>query len=249
MPHDDTAIKINWLPKLSGKPGSNFFVKYRIKGTERWFRTKLILDDDYTVVENLTPNETYEFKVVSVDGDYETESDVQDIATVKYGRFGELNKKKMKFREINSTLFFSIYSNKGLLPTSRFAKFVVGAIVSVVVLSIIGAIYFYVRYRRMSDIDSYLKFFEKGKPENIDPEKALNNQAHLLPYNKTYEFPQEKLHLDEKPLGEGQFGIVYKAIAEGILPSDENGTTVAVKMIKKIDERSEENQKLMKAVC
>lgn len=91
MSNDDTAIKITWLPKLEGKPGANFFVKYRIKGNEEWSSTKLILDDDFAIVENLTPSELYEFKVVSVDGDYATESDAQDVPTVKYGKFGELN--------------------------------------------------------------------------------------------------------------------------------------------------------------
>lgn len=88
MPNDETAIRINWLPKLDGKSGTNFFVKYRIKGNAEWSSTGQILDDDFAIVENLTPNESYEFKVVSVDGDYATESDVQDGPPIKYGKLG-----------------------------------------------------------------------------------------------------------------------------------------------------------------
>lgn len=139
-----------------------------------------------------------------------------------------------------------IRSNAGLLPTNRLAKFVVAMIFLVVVLSIVATAYFYSRYRRMNSIDFYLKFFEKGKEQDIDPEKALNDQAHLLPYDRKYEFPRENLSLGET-LGDGQFGIVYKAVAKGILP-DENETTVAIKVIRRVDLNDRDRRKLMKEV-
>lgn len=77
-----------------------------------------------------------------------------------------------------------------------------------------------------SDVVSFLE----GKPQSINPELALDEQAYLLPYNMKYEFPREKLQLG-KQLGSGAFGEVLKGIARGIL-SHEPETTVAVKMIK-----------------
>jgi FMS-like tyrosine kinase 1 len=73
--------------------------------------------------------------------------------------------------------------------------------------------------------------FEEGNLESIDPDVNLDEQADLLPYNKDVEFPREKLKLG-KQLGAGAFGVVVKAIAQGILPYEEE-STVAVKMVKK----------------
>lgn len=39
--------------------------------------------------------------------------------------------------------------------------------------------------------------FEKGNPDSINPDLALDEQADLLPYDKKYEFPREKLKLGE----------------------------------------------------
>lgn len=72
--------------------------------------------------------------------------------------------------------------------------------------------------------------FVEGSPDSINPELALDEQADLLPYDKKYEFPREKLKLG-KQLGAGAFGVVVKASAHGILPYEDE-TTVAVKMVK-----------------
>lgn len=37
------------------------------------------MDEDYTIVRGLQPSETYEFKVVSVDGDFIAESDAEEM--------------------------------------------------------------------------------------------------------------------------------------------------------------------------
>lgn len=50
------------------------------------------LDDDTLIVRGLTPSEMYEFKVVAVDGDYLTESPVQEVDTYGVGKFLSLNK-------------------------------------------------------------------------------------------------------------------------------------------------------------
>lgn len=72
--------------------------------------------------------------------------------------------------------------------------------------------------------------FEEGSPDSINPELALDEQAELLPYDKKYEFARDKLKMG-KQLGAGAFGVVVKAVAQNIVPY-ENETTVAVKMVK-----------------
>lgn len=56
-------------------------------------------------------------------------------------------------------------------------------------------------------------------------------QADLLPYDKNYEFPLERLCLSTQKLGEGAFGVVYKATSIGIEPGTTQ-TTVAVKTVR-----------------
>lgn len=101
----------------------------------------------------------------------------------------------------------------------------------------ICTIYLCVRIRRERRLLSELKAaglanFEEGNPDSINPDLALDEQADLLPYDKKYEFPREKLKL-EKQIGAGAFGIVIKGIAQGIQPYEEE-TIVAVKMVKKM---------------
>lgn len=72
--------------------------------------------------------------------------------------------------------------------------------------------------------------FNEGNIQGLNPELDLDEQADLLPYDKKYEFPREKLQLG-KQLGAGAFGVVVKGRAQNILPYEEE-TIVAVKMIK-----------------
>ncbi|XP_051172496.1 vascular endothelial growth factor receptor 1-like [Leptopilina boulardi] len=87
------------------------------------------------------------------------------------------------------------------------------------------------RVKRQKLIDAGLTFFEEGALESINPELTLEDQAEHLPYDKKWEFPQEKLALGTQ-LGSGAFGVVRKARAVGIM-KNEKITTVAVKMIKR----------------
>lgn len=73
--------------------------------------------------------------------------------------------------------------------------------------------------------------FEEGNIDSINPDISLDEQADLLPYDKKFEFPREKLKLG-KQLGAGAFGVVVKANAENIVQHEEE-TIVAVKMVKK----------------
>ncbi|KAL9923891.1 PDGF- and VEGF-receptor related isoform 2-T4 [Glossina fuscipes fuscipes] len=73
--------------------------------------------------------------------------------------------------------------------------------------------------------------FEEGAVEHINPALTLDEQADLLPYDRGFEFPREKLKLG-KQLGAGAFGVVLKAHAESIRP-EEKESVVAVKMVKR----------------
>nr|CAD7568583.1 unnamed protein product [Timema californicum] len=73
--------------------------------------------------------------------------------------------------------------------------------------------------------------FEEGAMDNMNPELPLDEQAELLPYDKKWEFPRDKLKLG-KQLGAGAFGVVMKAEAWGIVEG-ETVRAVAVKMVKK----------------
>ncbi|KAI9559738.1 hypothetical protein GHT06_013743 [Daphnia sinensis] len=75
-----------------------------------------------------------------------------------------------------------------------------------------------------------LDIFDKGNPESINPDLPIDEQTELLPYDKRWEFPRDRLKLG-KQLGAGAFGRVVKAEAEGI-DSCEPVTTVAVKMVR-----------------
>ncbi|XP_050420983.1 vascular endothelial growth factor receptor 1 isoform X2 [Adelges cooleyi] len=75
-----------------------------------------------------------------------------------------------------------------------------------------------------------LLHFENGAVESWNPDLGIEEQAELLPYDKRWEFPRDKIRLG-KQLGSGAFGIVYKAEAIGII-DDNTSTTVAVKMVK-----------------
>lgn len=109
-------------------------------------------------------------------------------------------------------------------------------IISIILILIFLSIYLCARVRRKQKLIQELKAaglanFEEGNLESIDPDVNLDEQADLLPYNKDVEFPRDKLKLG-KQLGAGAFGVVVKAIAQGIVPYEEE-STVAVKMVKK----------------
>lgn len=73
--------------------------------------------------------------------------------------------------------------------------------------------------------------FEEGAIRNLNLDLGIDDQAELLPYDKKWEFPIDKLKLG-KQLGSGAFGVVMKGVARGLIDG-EDSTTVAVKMVKK----------------
>ncbi|XP_037824042.1 vascular endothelial growth factor receptor 1 isoform X1 [Lucilia sericata] len=114
-------------------------------------------------------------------------------------------------------------------------------------LVLIGlVIYLYIRVKRERKLLRELKAaglanFEEGAVEHINPALTLDEQADLLPYDRGFEFPREKLKLG-KQLGAGAFGVVLKAHAEGIKP-EEKESVVAVKMVKR-----QANNEVMRAL-
>ncbi|XP_061389620.1 platelet-derived growth factor receptor alpha, partial [Musca vetustissima] len=106
-----------------------------------------------------------------------------------------------------------------------------------ILLILIGlVIYLYIRVKRERKLLRELKAaglanFEEGAVEHINPALTLDEQADLLPYDRCFEFPRDKLKLG-KQLGAGAFGVVLKAHAEGIRP-EEKESVVAVKMVKR----------------
>lgn len=111
---------------------------------------------------------------------------------------------------------------------------IIGAVVLIIVLVLIS-IYLCLRVRRERKLLKELRaaglaHFEEGEVDRINPDMTLDEQADLLPYDRKYEFPKEKLKLG-KQLGAGAYGVVVKAHALGILPHEDE-TTVAVKMVK-----------------
>ncbi|CAG0895157.1 unnamed protein product [Darwinula stevensoni] len=75
-----------------------------------------------------------------------------------------------------------------------------------------------------------VKWFHEGQLGNINPALDLGQKAYYLPYEDRWEFPADKLILGEV-IGRGEYGVVVKAVAIGILDS-EMETPVAVKMSK-----------------
>uniref|UniRef100_A0A8W7K7P8 Protein kinase domain-containing protein n=1 Tax=Anopheles albimanus TaxID=7167 RepID=A0A8W7K7P8_ANOAL len=75
------------------------------------------------------------------------------------------------------------------------------------------------------------ELFLQGDPINYNPQMTLKEQIDRLFYAIEYEFAKEKLVLQER-LGDGAFGVVWKATAVGI-SANEAETTVAVKMLRK----------------
>ncbi|XP_058810705.1 vascular endothelial growth factor receptor 1 isoform X2 [Phymastichus coffea] len=108
------------------------------------------------------------------------------------------------------------------------------AMLVLLILLIILLIYFCIKIRREKRmrkqlIEAGLMHFEEGALDCINPDLTVDDQADLLPYDRKWEFPRNKLKLGRQ-LGSGAFGVVMKAEARGIL-ADESITTVAVKMV------------------
>ncbi|XP_066583322.1 platelet-derived growth factor receptor alpha-like [Prorops nasuta] len=106
--------------------------------------------------------------------------------------------------------------------------------VLLVIAVIVLFIFVTIRIRREKKLkrelrEAGLMNFEEGALLSLNPDLCVDDQANLLPYDKKYEFPRDRLKLG-KQLGAGAFGVVLKANALGITEK-EAVTIVAVKMV------------------
>lgn len=83
---ENAKIKLLWKPNLHGKPGSHFYGKYRVKGSTDWIDTPKEMGEDFIIVSGLKPERQYEFAAVSVNGEYETMSSIQEVDTSGIGK-------------------------------------------------------------------------------------------------------------------------------------------------------------------
>jgi proto-oncogene tyrosine-protein kinase Kit len=112
-------------------------------------------------------------------------------------------------------------------------NFYTGFAIVIVVSSVICiAVFIFNRKRKLESLrKTGIAHFIDGNLESFDPEQSLDKQAHLLSYNKSFEFPREKLEL-RKQLVKGGFGVVVEAVAQGIKPNEAE-SVVVVKVVKK----------------
>ncbi|XP_015587223.1 neuroglian isoform X2 [Cephus cinctus] len=80
-----SSVRITWLPRQTGNPGSHFFVKYKIKGETITLKTNPEFISNTIEIRGLQSGEVYTMSIVAVDGEYMTESLPQEIETSNEG--------------------------------------------------------------------------------------------------------------------------------------------------------------------
>lgn len=87
VPNDNryATVRIIWLPNRYGYPGSHFFVTYRAYHHPHQLQTDPQFQSDEVDIQGLQAGETYEMRVIAVDGEYMTASDVQLVYTSSDG--------------------------------------------------------------------------------------------------------------------------------------------------------------------
>lgn len=105
---------------------------------------------------------------------------------------------------VNYYYFFEIisiinifYTHTDIPPIST--AWIVG-IAALILVLVVLTVYLWYRVRRQRELMRQMKAaglanFEEGSPDSINPDLALGEQADLLPYDKRYEFPRDKLKL------------------------------------------------------
>lgn len=69
------------MPQIQGNPGSHFYVQYRKDMETQFLSSDEELNEDSIVVRGLEPDFTYDFRVVAVDGDQQTPSEILPVYT------------------------------------------------------------------------------------------------------------------------------------------------------------------------
>ncbi|KAK9883627.1 hypothetical protein WA026_001798 [Henosepilachna vigintioctopunctata] len=108
---------------------------------------------------------------------------------------------------------------------------IIGVLALLVIIASVTTLINHVNKKKLEKIlkESGLTNFEEGQLDNLNPELGIGDQVEFLPYDRSFEFPFNKLKLG-KILGSGAFGVVVMGEARGIL-SHEKVTLVAVKMV------------------
>ncbi|XP_025269674.1 vascular endothelial growth factor receptor 1 isoform X3 [Camponotus floridanus] len=178
----------------------------------------------------------YKDNVLLVENDqYLFKFNYQEL-NIKY--FKEYDSGRYSCRAINRLGTNETYQEI-MVKNAKLQKLDVILAVSIAILGItlvILAIFFTIKVRREKKMrkelmEAGLMHFEEGALECLNPDLTVDDQAELLPYDKKWEFPRERLKLG-KQLGSGAFGVVMKAEAQGI-SENETVTTVAVKMVRR----------------
>ncbi|XP_046637865.1 vascular endothelial growth factor receptor 1-like isoform X1 [Daphnia pulicaria] len=132
--------------------------------------------------------------------------------------------------------------DKSNLPISNFVLFrevgtetisIIAFILSLMVLCLLGigiSIKLHFNKKRKKVFPGVKKLLE-GNPKEINNKLPMDEQTELLPYDKRWEFPRNRLTLGIQ-LGAGCFGRVVKGEAVGIKGPGKTVKTVAVKMVK-----------------
>lgn len=94
----------------------------------------------------------------------------------------------------------------------------------------------YVRRSNKRELEELRRQLLRGKPDEIDSGRPLNDQSHLLGYDEKWEYPRNALSIDKDPngnfikLGGGFYGVVYRATPQQPFYNEiECRKTVAVK--------------------
>jgi neuronal cell adhesion protein len=74
-------IKVTWQPQIEGNPGSHFYVQFKRTGDMQYLSSQEELNEDSIVMSGLDPDVTYDFRVVAVDGTFETPSEILEVFT------------------------------------------------------------------------------------------------------------------------------------------------------------------------
>ncbi|XP_066253187.1 neuroglian-like [Euwallacea similis] len=75
---------VKWIPDVDRNPGEYFFVKYRIKGNTEWVETLPEKSEDFVILKNFNACRSYEIVLVAIDGDFQTESQIQETPAVLF---------------------------------------------------------------------------------------------------------------------------------------------------------------------
>lgn len=86
QPVDACLVKtrIQWVPDIDNNPGDSFYVKYRIRGEKEYLQTALIANEDFVIIDQFNACRNYELLLVAVDGNFETESEVQETPAIMF---------------------------------------------------------------------------------------------------------------------------------------------------------------------